>query len=170
MQFEPKTGILKTNFSWKLTRFILRKSSDFEWTFFWRWAKVFRPFSLKSAFYVSRETSAGILEEIKFIFFRSVGKNCSASFSIVRFSDPERFFGKKLLEKVYIFLCFFGFWGKIFQLSCQICVLRVHRESFRANFFFNFSHFAIKNGKSPEIKICMLKDCFSFHNLFYVGK
>ena len=40
------------------------------------------------------------------------------------------FSGKELLEKVYIFLCFFGLWGKIFQLSCQICVLRVHRGSF----------------------------------------
>ena len=95
----------------------------------------FSAFFVKIAFYVSRETSGGILEETKFIFFRSVGNNCSASFSKLPFMDPERHFGKKFTSKVYLFLSFLGLWGKIFQVSCQICVLRVQRGIFCAIFF-----------------------------------
>ena len=57
-------------------------------------------------------------------------KEFGVAFKTAFYVSREIFWVKNLLEKVYIFLCFFGLWGKIFQLSCQICVLRVHRGSF----------------------------------------
>ena len=62
---------------------------------------------LKAAFLVSREISGGVLEEIKFLFYRSVGKNSSGSFSKLRFTDPESFFGKRITwESLYISMFF----------------------------------------------------------------